>query len=522
VAELVAGALVTPNLRLVRSLGQGGMGRVWIADHLALRTQVVVKFMSEELAQSDEALARFSREAAAASQVKSPHVVHMIDFGVAQNGLPYIAMELLEGKDLSQLIARYGVLSPEGVSRIVTQVGRALTRAHEKGIIHRDIKPENIFLIDAGGGEIFAKVLDFGVAKAALADSVRTTGTGMMIGTPLYMSPEQVLGEKTVDHRSDLWSLGVVAFEAMTGGVPFSGETVGAISVAICHKEMPRPSERNHEIGPEVDAWFLRACARDLGARFRTAKEMGEALAWAVQADAAERSGAARPLKPAAPAEEAGPTAAQPPPGTMMEVLEETKLWQGPGPQQTPAEPVHLEQLASPERRDLNPPPAIAAASRVGQATTNGATSRNALSPAASALATQHRRQQLALVGAVGGAAVVVALIAIIVIAVWPRSNASEETPRRRARHAEAANASAAETTTPPEAESVEELSPSASASSVASSAASEPPAPIPPPPAPTPSTWIAPKATNVPKPTAGAPSATAKPKPKGKNVVIE
>src|SRR5262249_42432486 len=130
-AELVAGALVTPNLRLVRALGQGGMGRVWIADHLALRTQVVVKFMSEELAQSDEALARFSREAAAASQVKSPHVVHMIDFGVAQNGLPYIAMELLEGKDLSQLIARYGVLSPEGVSRIVTQVGRALTRAHE-------------------------------------------------------------------------------------------------------------------------------------------------------------------------------------------------------------------------------------------------------------------------------------------------------------------------------------------------------------------------------------------------------
>lgn len=225
---LEPGVMVTPSLRLVRPLGAGGMGRVWIADHLGLRAQVVVKFMAPQLVDSEDALRRFSREAEAASKVKSPHVVHISDYGIALNGQPYIAMELLEGKTLAEVIARYGALDPAAVAKIVTHVARALARAHAKGVVHRDIKPDNIFLIDVGGGEIFAKVLDFGVAKAAFAES-RTTGTGVMVGTPMYMSPEQILGARHVDHRSDLWSLGVVAFEALTATVPLClSENLGA------------------------------------------------------------------------------------------------------------------------------------------------------------------------------------------------------------------------------------------------------------------------------------------------------
>jgi serine/threonine protein kinase len=330
VIELVPGAMVTPTLRLVRALGAGGMGRVWIAYHLGLRTQVVVKFVSEELAQDPDALARFSREAAAASQVKSPHVVQMIDYGVTPHGTPYIAMELLEGKDLFQLLGRYGTLSQEGVAKIVTQVSRALMRANEKGIVHRDIKPENIFLIDAGGGEIFAKVLDFGIAKASIHDTGRATGTGTMLGTPLYMSPEQVLGSKDIDHRSDQWSLGVVAFEALTGAPPFAGDTVGAISVAICHAPIPKPSERNRAIGPAVDAWFLRACAREVSKRFTSAKEMAEALVIAISEDSEDENARTREVKKDEPFS-FGTSVALPPAirpqavPTMVEVFEETE-----------------------------------------------------------------------------------------------------------------------------------------------------------------------------------------------------
>src|SRR6185369_15856059 len=124
---------------------------------------------------------------------------------------------------------------------------------------------------------------DFGIAKAALGDDGRTTGTGMMLGTPLYMSPEQVQGLRAIDHRSDLWSLGIVAFEAMTATLPFGGETVGAISIAVCQAPIPRPSQRNSSLGPLVDQWFLRACSREVSERFSSAKQMAEALASAIE-----------------------------------------------------------------------------------------------------------------------------------------------------------------------------------------------------------------------------------------------
>jgi serine/threonine-protein kinase len=279
--------LVSTNVRLLRPLGEGGMGAVWVAEHQSLRTQVVVKFMSGDLLKSPEATARFSREAAAASQVKSPHVVQTFDHGVTPEGTPYIVMELLEGRDLEHHIRASGKMSPRETVAIVAQLARALAKAHERSIVHRDIKPSNVFLCDAGGGEMFVKLLDFGIAKGADAGIVgSTTRTGSFIGSPFYMSPEQVVGAKDVDFRSDLWSLGVVAFEALTGKKPFMAETVGALALKIHRDPLPRPTDANPELPGAVDAWFEKACAREPSARFASAREMADALAVAATGEA--------------------------------------------------------------------------------------------------------------------------------------------------------------------------------------------------------------------------------------------
>jgi eukaryotic-like serine/threonine-protein kinase len=169
------------------------------------------------------------------------------------------------------------------VVAIVAQLARALGRAHERAIVHRDIKPSNVFLCDAGGGELFVKLLDFGIAKGQeIGIAGSTTRTGSFIGSPYYMSPEQVVGAKDIDFRSDLWSLGVVAYEALTGQKPFQAETVGALALKIHRDPIPLPSSVNRALGPTVDEWFLKACAREPSGRFASAKELAEALAVAV------------------------------------------------------------------------------------------------------------------------------------------------------------------------------------------------------------------------------------------------
>jgi serine/threonine protein kinase len=282
------GTLVTQSVRLVRPLGAGGMGSVWIADHLTLRTQVVVKFMTTELATDPASVARFSREAAAASQVKSPHVVQMFDHGVTTDGVPFIVMELLEGCDLAHRFAdaTQPRLALGELGTILAQTCKALGRAHERGIVHRDIKPDNIFLCNNVGEDVFVKLLDFGIAKASdgQGPAMAQTKTGAFMGTPYYMSPEQAIGLKTIDHRTDLWSLGVVMFEGLTGRRPFEADNIGGLVVAIHSGPIPSPSTFNPALPPSVDAWFLRACARDVGQRFSSAKEMSDAFAAAVRA----------------------------------------------------------------------------------------------------------------------------------------------------------------------------------------------------------------------------------------------
>jgi serine/threonine-protein kinase len=282
VAELQTGELITPSLKLVRHLGTGGMGTVWVARHLGLNSDVVVKFITGDFARNAEAVARFQREAGAASEVRSPHVVQVFDYGIAQNGFPYIAMELLEGEDFAARIARQHLVPAAEVAGVVVQVARALARAHEKKIVHRDIKPENLFLCETGEEEAFVKVLDFGIAKFGSPGQFGGTATGAMLGTPYFMSPEQVNDSKSIDHRTDLWSLAVVAYYAMTGVRPFDGETLVAVAMKICTGEVPPPSSLNPQLPPAVDAWFARACAKDPNARFPSARALADALVSAV------------------------------------------------------------------------------------------------------------------------------------------------------------------------------------------------------------------------------------------------
>ena len=283
-SEPTPGLLVNSSVRLVRPLGAGGMGSVWVADHLALNTQVVVKFIATELSRNADAVSRFKREAAAASQVKSPHVVQMLDHGVTENALPFIVMELLEGHDLAAHLEAHGRMRPEEVAAIVSQLARALGKAHESGIVHRDIKPQNVFLCDAGGGELFVKLLDFGIAKSTVVDKLDSgTKTGSMMGSPYYMSPEQVVGSKDIDHRTDLWAVGVVAYEALTGLRPFNAETVGGLALQIHNAPLPTPSETNGLLPKSVDAWFFRACARAPDQRFQSAKELSDSFGEAIE-----------------------------------------------------------------------------------------------------------------------------------------------------------------------------------------------------------------------------------------------
>ncbi len=252
------------------------MGSVWHATHLGLDIPCAVKFIEGEYASVAEAQARFEREAKAAATLRSPHVVQILDHGVCE-GTPYIAMELLEGEDLGKRLLKVGKLSPRDVHGIVTQVCRALSKAHGLAIVHRDLKPDNIFLVRDDDREI-AKVLDFGIAKRdqnSLQGS--NTKTGAMLGTPYYMSPEQAQGTKSVDFRSDLWSLGVIVYQCITGLLPFESEALGDLLMKIIVNPLPVPSQVA-EVPPGFDAWWARAAARDPAARFQSAKDLADAL----------------------------------------------------------------------------------------------------------------------------------------------------------------------------------------------------------------------------------------------------
>jgi serine/threonine protein kinase len=271
------GAILGGKYRLLSLLGRGGMGSVWRAERMGWQSLVAIKLINSSLADDSQALDRFRREARSTANLRSLHVVQILDDGVDEaSGAPFIVMELLEGETLAERLARVGRLGPADTARIVRQIARALGRAHDAGMIHRDLKPDNIFLVQNDDEEV-AKVLDFGIAKwtATSHKLDHPTLTGHVLGTLSYMSPEQIKGN--MDHRADLWSLAVIACECLTGVRPFRADNFVSLALVICSGEAPLPSSLGPAT-PAFDRWFARALAADLGKRFSSARNMADEL----------------------------------------------------------------------------------------------------------------------------------------------------------------------------------------------------------------------------------------------------
>lgn len=274
--ELIAG-----KYRLTRLLGRGGMGSVWEGVHNSLGTRVACKFIEAEYADSEEARSRFENEARAAAALRSKHVVEVYDHGVTGDGRPYIVMEFLRGEPLDTRLERSGRLSLPETAGVIAHVARALSKAHGAGIVHRDLKPENVFLVwDEEDAADIAKVVDFGIAKFTdkSVGISSATRTGSVLGTPYYMSPEQARGLRSVDYRSDLWSLGVITFRCVTGRLPFEGEALGDLLVKLCTAPIPIPSQFLPGLPPSFDAWMARALCREPEGRFPDARTMAQEL----------------------------------------------------------------------------------------------------------------------------------------------------------------------------------------------------------------------------------------------------
>jgi eukaryotic-like serine/threonine-protein kinase len=290
-APSLAGSIVGGKYRVVRLIGSGGMGTVWEGAHVALGVRVAIKFIKPRFSDQAEARARFEIEARAAAKLNSKHAVHVFDYGVSAEGLPYIVMEFLEGESLSEAIIGRGPLDATEVAHIIAQAARALTRAHAAGIVHRDLKPDNIFLARTDepveGRPYVVKLVDFGIAKMFEEDppdgaSSRMGGPtreGTVIGTPNFMAPEQLTVGGAPGPLTDLWSVGACTFAAMTGRLPFEGDVLGDIVLKVCASPMPAPSKINPGVPAGFDAWFARACSRDPARRFQTADELAQALA---------------------------------------------------------------------------------------------------------------------------------------------------------------------------------------------------------------------------------------------------
>jgi eukaryotic-like serine/threonine-protein kinase len=301
---------VSPHVRLVQLLRMGAVGSVWAAYHGGLGKKVAVKFMSASLSDDKTTVTRFSREGAFIAKIGSPHVVEIYEQGLTEDGLPYMVMELLQGEDLSERMERSGSLSLDETGTMIAQLCDALGEAHALGIIHRDIRPNNVFLVD-GRGEVFVKLLDFGVARGIGYDTGAVTGTGDVVGTVVYMSPEQFYNSKGVDGRADLWSVAVVAYRALTGEHPFTDTGLEALLAAVRSGVFPLPSQRRGGIPVDVDEWVKKALQRDPNERFQTAREMADGFSSAMRRK--ERTSTLKPSaeapKPAA--KEAAAPAAQ-------------------------------------------------------------------------------------------------------------------------------------------------------------------------------------------------------------------
>jgi len=268
------------NYKVTAKLGEGGMGVVYLAEHPVIGKKVAMKAIHPELSKNSDVVSRFITEAKAVNQIGHEHIVDIADFGNTPEGEFYFVMEYLQGESLSDRLKREKRIPLGQAMSIGAQIADALNASHQQGIIHRDLKPENIFLCHRGSNREFVKVLDFGLAKLTQNDQKVThkTRTGSVMGTPYYMSPEQCEGKTEIDYRADIYSLGVLIFEMLTGKVPFGGEGYGEIIVK--HVTMPPPSVRSvvPELPEFMDPIMYRVLAKDRDQRFQTMADLREAL----------------------------------------------------------------------------------------------------------------------------------------------------------------------------------------------------------------------------------------------------
>jgi serine/threonine protein kinase len=276
------GDLIAGKYRVERLLGKGGMGAVFAAQHELLQQRVAVKLLLTELAGGAESVSRFLNEARAAARIQNENVARVMDVGTQENGLPYIVMEYLEGSDLSQVLEQRGSVSVTDAVDYVLQALEAIAQAHVLGIVHRDLKPANLFLARRQDQSVMVKVLDFGISKATnplSGGSGAMTSTKALLGSPYYMSPEQLRSSKNVDARADIWSIGVILYELVTGSLPFVGENLGELFAAILEQEAPPIRAKRPDVSPEFDQVVLHCLQRKAEHRFANVAELATALA---------------------------------------------------------------------------------------------------------------------------------------------------------------------------------------------------------------------------------------------------
>jgi serine/threonine-protein kinase len=287
------GKAIDGKYRILELIGEGGMGAVYLAEHKTTGRNVAVKVISNEAVAQDEVMtARFEREAQAAAKVHSQHIVEILDAGRdPDSGHPFMVMEALRGEDVYAVFERLGPLPPQLALRIGVQTSMGLAKAHGVGVVHRDIKPANLFLTEKDGDELVVKLLDFGVAKFKMDAATETanqalTQTGSMLGSPMYMSPEQARGLKTIDHRADIWSLGVVLYQLLTGEAPNANvDGLGELIINICSEEPPRLDEKAPWVPQRIADAVHGALKLKADDRYQTGEEMAEALSGCLEGD---------------------------------------------------------------------------------------------------------------------------------------------------------------------------------------------------------------------------------------------
>jgi serine/threonine-protein kinase len=274
-ADPLVGEVLAGSYKIVELLGSGGMGRVYVAGHLRIPRRFAVKVMHDQLAQHPEAAARFEREAQAVARITNEHVIDIVDV-VHVQGRAALVTELLEGEELGVLLDRVGKLPLQQAIAIARQMCRGLAAAHAVKVVHRDLKPSNLFLVKRDDGSLHVKILDFGVAK--LVDGTKLTGSGMLLGTPAFMSPEQALGARDVDHRADIYAVGAVLYQALTGQLPFPDDDPARTLTRLLTEDPRRPRDIEKSIPAGVEALIQKAMAREPAARPATALELDRLL----------------------------------------------------------------------------------------------------------------------------------------------------------------------------------------------------------------------------------------------------